>query len=72
MSDDKKIISLPNVKNEIFAGMREAIDNMLEVLELNVEYAECVSKMMKEKYDALIKEGFLPGQAIELINGRSI
>lgn len=56
-----------NMENE-FA---EAVKNLKENTLTFIEYLQIDAQLKKEKYDALVKEGFSENQAIELCKGNT-
>jgi len=72
MQDDKRITmdefkgipSLPGLKE-----MKESLSRFRELADLIKEDNAIRAGITKSKYDALVKEGFTPQQALELCKG---
>lgn len=52
--------------------METAIKDMWEVMDHQIKFYEVQSKMLREYYNALIKEGFTNEQALELVKNHGI
>ena len=67
MEDDLKVVNgFKEKQNPDFLQMLTDLRKMRERLDFMIEYEQMQAKVLKAKYDALIKEGFNAIQALEL------
>jgi len=46
--------------------LKDSVNYIRDTMEQNIELNKLLAKLLKEKYDALVKEGFPPEQALFL------
>lgn len=49
------------------SDIQKAVDNLKFHLPTEIELVKLKGKLMKEQYDALLKEGFTEAQAMEIV-----
>ena len=69
MNDNIKLVDLPTEASENLKKMKQEVRNLNEMLEDIIEYNNSLAKIIRAKYDAFIKEGFAPEQALILCKG---
>lgn len=67
MPDDKRVVNL--VAKGAPDAIAQAVGEMRERLPAMIEHQRIIVKLQRETYDAAIKEGFTPNQALELCKG---